>query len=111
MSHRYLSEDSSEEAALRAVGTTTETSPVASEIADAAAAEGLIFAVGGGTEPDGGALFFAAGAETESVDGATAGRGAKMSAGGGGGAEPFTAGAVTGLWRSTGALLQKKQSF
>jgi hypothetical protein len=77
---------------------------------DAAAAEGLIFAVGIGTEPDGGALFFAEGAQTEPDDGATAGRGAKMSGGGREGGL-FAAGAAAGLWRSTGALLQKKQSF
>ncbi len=74
---------------------------------DAAATEGLIFSVGRETEPDdGGALFFAAGAETEPDDGATA----KMSGGGREGG-PFTAGVVAGLWRSTGPLLQKKQSF
>jgi hypothetical protein len=97
----YLSDESSEEAALWA-----------GEIGDAAAAaeEGLAFAVGGETEPDGSALFFAVGAETEPDDGATAGRGAKLSDGGGG-AELFTAGAVAWLWRPTGALLQKKQSF
>ncbi len=79
---------------------------------DAAAAEELIFAVGRGMESDCGALFFAEGAETKPDDGAIAVRGAKMSAGGvGGGAEPFTAGALAGLLRSTGALLQKKQSF
>ncbi len=75
---------------------------------DAAAEEGLIFAVGRETEPDGGALFFAEGAETEPDDGATVAGGAKMSAGGGG-AELFTAGAVAGLWRPPGALLQKKK--
>jgi hypothetical protein len=106
MPYRYLSEESSEEAAMRAVGTTTEPPPIAGET-DAVAAEGLIFAVGRETEPDSGALFFAAGAETEPDDDTTAARGAKMSDGGGGG-EPFTAGVAAGLWRPTGALLQKK---
>jgi hypothetical protein len=88
---------------MRAVGKMTEPPPIAGE---AAAAEGLIFAVGREMEPDGGALIIAEGAETASDDATTA----KMSAGGGG-AELFTAGAVAGLRRSTGALLQKKQSF
>jgi hypothetical protein len=87
--YRYLSEESSEEAAMRAVGTKTEPPPVAGEIGDTAGADGLICAVGRGTEPDDDTIM----------------------SGWGRGGGPFTAGAVAGLWRPTAALLQKSKVF